>query len=176
MWHIYSRKYYETMRKKDMLPFATTWMDLEGLTLSKMSQRITNTLYLSYIDNINKQTKMQFTENKLVLVRGGVEMCVKWVCTWQSLSCVLLPVTPWTTAHQASPPMGFSRQEYWTGLPFPSPGELWPRDRPHCKQTLNCLSHRGSHGEKLVKKSKVTTYSYKINKSWECNVQHGNYS
>ena len=93
-------------------------MDLEGLTLSKMSQRITNTLYLSYIDNINKQTKMQFTENKLVLVRGGVEMCVKWVCTWQSLSCVLLPVTPWTTAHQASLSMEFSRQDTGVGCPF----------------------------------------------------------
>ena len=30
----------------------------------------------------------------------------------------------WTVAHQASPSMGFSRQEYWSGLPFPSPGEL----------------------------------------------------
>ena len=33
-------------------------------------------------------------------------------------------VTPWTTACQAPPPMGFSRQEYWSGLPFPSPGDL----------------------------------------------------
>ena len=32
--------------------------------------------------------------------------------------------TPWTTASQASPYMGFSRQEYWGGLPFPSPGDL----------------------------------------------------
>ena len=31
---------------------------------------------------------------------------------------------PWTVAHQASPSMGFSRQEYWSGLPFPSPGDL----------------------------------------------------
>ena len=30
-------------------------------------------------------------------------------------------VTPWTVAHQASLSMGFSRQEYWSGLPFPSP-------------------------------------------------------
>ena len=30
--------------------------------------------------------------------------------------------TPWTVAHQAPPSMGFSRQEYWRGLPFPSPG------------------------------------------------------
>ena len=31
---------------------------------------------------------------------------------------------PWTVAHQAPPSMGFSRQEYWSGLPFPSPGDL----------------------------------------------------
>ena len=37
--------------------------------------------------------------------------------------------TPWTVAHQAPPSMGFSRQEYWSGLPFPSPGESsQPRD------------------------------------------------
>ena len=33
-------------------------------------------------------------------------------------------MTPWTVAHQAPPSMGFSRQEYWSGLPFPSPGDL----------------------------------------------------
>ena len=38
-----------------------------------------------------------------------------------SLSCVLLFMTPWTIAHQAPPSMGFSRQEYWSGLPLPSP-------------------------------------------------------
>ena len=40
------------------------------------------------------------------------------------LSCVQLYVTPWTVAYQASQSMGFSRQEYWSGLPFPSPGDL----------------------------------------------------
>ena len=34
------------------------------------------------------------------------------------------PVTPRTVAHQASPSLGFSRQAYWSGLPFPSPGDL----------------------------------------------------
>ena len=42
----------------------------------------------------------------------------------KSLICVQLFVTPWTVAHQAPPSMGFSRQEYWNGLPFPSPGDL----------------------------------------------------
>ena len=37
------------------------------------------------------------------------------------LSGVRLLATPWTAAHQAPPPMGFSRQEYWSGVPLPSP-------------------------------------------------------
>ena len=37
------------------------------------------------------------------------------------LSCVQLLATPWTTAYQAGPSMGFSRQEYWSGVPLPSP-------------------------------------------------------
>ena len=42
----------------------------------------------------------------------------------QLLSRVLFFVTPWTVVHQASLSMGFSRQEYWSGLPFPTPGDL----------------------------------------------------
>ena len=42
----------------------------------------------------------------------------------KSLSRVLLFATPWTVAHQAPPSMEFSRQEYWSGLPFPSPRNL----------------------------------------------------
>ena len=42
----------------------------------------------------------------------------------KSLSRVRLFVTPWTVACQTPPPMGFSRQEYWSGSPFPSPGDL----------------------------------------------------
>ena len=42
----------------------------------------------------------------------------------KSLSRVQLFATPWTIAHQAPWSMGFSRYEYWSGLPFPSPGDL----------------------------------------------------
>ena len=53
----------------------------------------------------------------------------------KSLSRVRLFVTPWTLAYQAPLSMGFSRQEYWSGLPFPSPGDLpdpgiEPKDQP----------------------------------------------
>ena len=50
---------------------------------------------------------------------------IEWV---KSLSLVRLFVTPWTRAHQAPPSMEFSRQAYWSGLPFPSPmreSEKW---------------------------------------------------
>ena len=40
------------------------------------------------------------------------------------LSRVRLFKTPWTVAHQDPPSIGFSKQEYWSGLPFPSPGDL----------------------------------------------------
>ena len=42
----------------------------------------------------------------------------------KSLSRVQPFATPWTVAYQALPSMGFPRQEYWSGLPFPSPGDL----------------------------------------------------
>ena len=51
-------------------------------------------------------------------------------CVLSHFSFVQLFVTPWTVAHQVPPSMGFSRQEYWSGLAFPSPGESsLPRDR-----------------------------------------------
>ena len=45
-------------------------------------------------------------------------------CEVKSLSRVRLSVTPWTVAYQAPPSKEFSRLEYWSGLPFPSPGDL----------------------------------------------------
>ena len=40
------------------------------------------------------------------------------------LNCIQLSEAPWTAAHQAPLSMGFPRQEYWSGLPYPSPGDL----------------------------------------------------
>ena len=53
----------------------------------------------------------------LAFVRGK-----KW--KWKSFSPVWLFETPWTVACQAPLSMGFPRQEYWSGVPFPSPGDL----------------------------------------------------
>ena len=54
------------------------------------------------------------------LLREGTMLReIKW-----THSVVSNSATPWTVAHQAPPSTGFSRQEYWRGLPFPSPGDL----------------------------------------------------
>ena len=45
----------------------------------------------------------------------------KWKVKVKSLSCVRPLATPWTAAHKALPSMGFFREEYWSGLPLPSP-------------------------------------------------------
>ena len=50
----------------------------------------------------------------------------KWKVKVKSLSHVRLLATPWTAACQAPPSMGFSRQEYWSGVPLPSPICLYP--------------------------------------------------
>ena len=64
-------------------------------------------------------------------MRSGI---IKGKWKWKkvkSLSHVWLFATPWTVAYQAPPSMGFSRQEYWSGLPLPSPGDLPdPRIKP----------------------------------------------
>ena len=59
--------------------------------------------------------------NTVVIDISAFLPTVKWV---KSLNRVQLFATPWTVACQAPPSMEFSRQEYWTGLPFPSPGDL----------------------------------------------------
>ena len=63
-------------------------------------------------------------------------------------SHVRLCATPEIAAHQAPPSLGFSRQEHWSGLPFPSAGDLPnPGIKPgllHCRQILYHLSHQGN--------------------------------
>ena len=62
-------------------------------------------------------------------------------------SCLTL-TTPWTVACQAPLSMGFSRQEYWSGLPFPHPGDLrdlgWNPGFLHCRQIFYQLSYKES--------------------------------
>ena len=66
------------------------------------------------------------------------------------LSCVHLFVTPWTVGHQAPLSMGFPRQEYWSGLPCPSPEDL-PNQGSHCRQILyHCIVFKSEHSAFLL--------------------------
>ena len=58
----------------------------------------------------------------------------KWKVKVKSLSRVWLFATPWPTAHQAPPSMGFSRQEYWSGVPLPSPVVYSEAHQTSCSQ------------------------------------------
>ena len=44
MWYIYTMEYYSALKKNKILPFATTWVDLEGVMVSKINQTKTNTI------------------------------------------------------------------------------------------------------------------------------------
>ena len=67
-------------------------------------------------------------------------ICVKVKCS--SLSCVQLFVILWTVARQAPLSIEFSRQEYWSGLPFPSPGDLpEPGTKPASPALQQILYH-----------------------------------
>ena len=104
---------------------------------------------------------------------GSYSMCVCVSCSVISNSA-----TPWTTAHQAPVSMGFSRQEYCSGLPFPSPGDLPnPRTEPRSPALwtdLYSLNYPGSYlignDKRILKVGKVEGRLAGILKSWENNV------
>ena len=92
LWYIYTMEYYAAIKKNTFESVLMRWIKLELIIQSEVSQK----------------EKHQYSMLLLLLL----------------LSCfsrVQLCVTPETAAHQAPPSLGFSRQEHWSGLPFPSP-------------------------------------------------------
>ena len=67
-----------------------------------------------------------------------------WVCLLSHFSHVQLFVTLWTVAYQAPKSMGFSRQEYWSGLPHPPPGDLPDPGMEPISQYVSCIRQAGS--------------------------------
>ena len=92
----------------------TSWQ-IDGETMEAVTDFIFLSSKITADDDCSHEIKRH-----LLLERKAVTNLVKM----KSLSRVRLFVTPWTVAYQAPPSMGFSRQEYWSGLPFPSPGHL----------------------------------------------------
>ena len=63
----------------------------------------------------------------------------KWKVKVKSLCSAQLLATPWTAAFQAPPSMGFSRQEYWSGVPLPSPGHHYHLSKFHIYALVYCI-------------------------------------
>ena len=83
----------------------------------------------------------------------------------KSLSRVQLSVTPWTAAYQAPPSMGFSRQEYWSGVPLPSLAcvcNLKNKSPTYKNRVQEWLSQAGNGG--IGRDTRVQTFSFKMNK------------
>ena len=87
-------------------------------------------------------------------------------------SCVRVFAAPWTVAHQAPLSMGFSKQEYWSGLPFPPPGDL---PKPGIKPTSLSLLHWQACSLPLVPPEKPNFIRMQISQHfpWAPLVGHG---
>ena len=95
-----------------------------------ISKAYKNSLILHIFYLLCYYTKLKKFPSSLMNVR--VKPCVLVCMCAQSLSHIQFFTTPWTKGWQTLLSMGFSRQAYWNGLPFPPPGEFsWPRDRTH---------------------------------------------
>ena len=97
----------------------------------------------------------------------------------QLLSCVWPFVTPWTVAHQASLLMGFFWQEYWNGLPFPSPGYLPNSETELISHSSPSLAGRFfntmPHVEPIYINMLLLLFSHKVvsDSLIPCGLQHG---
>ena len=83
-----------------------------------------DTVALDRLLKVEKSYLLHHTQSRDVIIQvcgaGGRESWL-WITGLVTKSCLIL-ATPWTVAYQAHLSMGFSRQEYWSGFPFPSPG------------------------------------------------------
>ena len=68
-------------------------------------------------------SKFKGMQHETWYVQGSSARSLRCLCASVTQSCPTL-CDPWTVAHQAPLSMGFSRQEYWSGLPLPTPGDL----------------------------------------------------
>ena len=113
------------------------WVHTEGGALTHLSSTAPPSTYHTFpttpISAVLLGVNFSFPENQIRFL----QMMISWPQSLlrpkrtqmqfffkvkvKSLSCVWLFSTPWTVAYQAPLSMGFSRQEYWSGLPFPSP-------------------------------------------------------
>ena len=109
------------MKGQDKIP----GKQLNEMKISNLPEKEFKIMVVNMIQDLRKRMEAKLEEMQKTFTKDLERNKVK------SLSRVRLFATPWTAAHQAPPSMGFSRQEYWSGLPFLSPGDLPnPRIKP----------------------------------------------
>jgi len=105
------------------------WWTVYRVKLSLLPNQQRTTVWISrslhkketfYNKSVSRERKKK-KKRTLEWVAISFSNAGKWKVKAKSLSRVRLFTTPWTAAYQAPPSMGFSRQEYWSGLPLPSP-------------------------------------------------------
>ena len=128
--------------------FATPWITARqaslSITISQSSLRLTKEClqslnYVHYNEHCGgPKEQWDIIKEMIYFLKQGLRVSVlscsvaklcptlgDLISEVKSLSCMVwLFATPWTVDPQAPPSMGFSRQEYWSGFPFPSPGDL----------------------------------------------------
>ena len=139
--YMHNRIYYSVLKGNDFLTHATTWINLENITRHKM----TNTCIWFHLHAVPAAAAAKSLQScptlwdpidgsppgstvpgilqarTLEWVAISFSNARKWKAKVKLLSCVRLLATPWTEAHLALRSTGFSRQEYWSGVPLPSP-------------------------------------------------------
>ena len=137
LWYIYTKEYYSAIKKNTSESVLMRWMKLEPIyTEWSKPERKTPIQYAAaakslqlcptLCDSIDSSSPGSpvpgiLQARTLEWVAISFSNAWKWDVKVKSLSCVWLLATPWTAGYQAPPSMGFSRQEYWSRVPLPSP-------------------------------------------------------
>ena len=124
-----------------ILAWEIPWTEKSGGLPSMGSQRVRH-------NSLTKRQKGATSSGHWMMLMVSSEFIWIDLVSLGHFLCVRLFATPWTAARHAPLCMGFSRQQYWSGVPFPPPGDLPTQGSdpglPHCRQILYCLNHQGS--------------------------------
>ena len=122
LWYMYTMEYYSAIKMNEFESVPVRWMSLEWRKSEREKHHILMQVYGIWKNDIDElvcraEIEDSDIKNRLMdMATEGEKM--------QLLSRAWLFVAPWTRAPQASLSMEFPRQEYWSGLPYPTPGDL----------------------------------------------------